>query len=517
MTTIHLKKLDDVNMYVDCDRSTAYEMSDFFSFKAPGFFFHPLYKAGVWDGVIRIFNAMSKKLYIGLLDHVEYFAKSRGYELIVDPDIMTVDEKITPEFTKEFTDKLNAYAKDKTTGKWSPIKARDYQLYALYDGLRFKRTTLVSPTASGKSYIIYGLTRYVQTQIPKDKKTLIIVPTIGLVTQMKEDFKEYSYKNGWDADEEMHLIHGGQDKHTEKGVVVSTWQSIYKMGPKYFKQFGAIIGDECHLFKAKSLTTIMDKLFDCPYRIGLTGTLGSKTVHKLVLEGLFGRSKKYISTKQLMDRKEVADLTIKPIVLKYPDDDKKGLRNFKTKIDGEWITKKATYQEELKFILEHKKRNKFIVNLTHSLSENTLILFSRNDHGKLLRESIAEKLEGTGRKIYFVNGGTSKDDREKVRLIVEKEKNCVIIASYGVFSTGISIKNIHNVIFAAPSKSEFRVLQSIGRGLRVSATKLKVVLWDIVDDLSWKKTQNYALKHFLERMKIYTAEKFKYKMININL
>jgi len=218
-----------------------------------------------------------------------------------------------------------------------------------------------------------------------------------------------------------------------------------------------------------------------------------------------------------MDRKEVADLTIKAINLIYPDEEKKALTQVVKIIDGEEVKRKATYQDELKYILEHKKRNNFIINLTKSLSANTLILFSRNAHGEYLRDKITEKLKGSGRTVYFVNGGTSKDDREYIRLIVEKEKNCVIVASYGVFSTGISIKNIHNIIFGAPSKSEFRVLQSIGRGLRVSASKFKVVLWDIVDDLSWKRHKNYALKHFLERMKLYTAEKFKYEIHNVKL
>lgn len=516
MTDILIKKIDDVYIKIECEESISFELQEFFSFKAPEYWFNPLYKAKRWDGVIRLFSTYSKKLYSGLLPYVIKFAKNNRYDIIIDPKLkITKDNYLSPEETKKFVSSLDPHTLDKSNNEYEKISARDYQLWAIWSNIKNKRGIVVCPTSSGKSLMIYALTRYIQKNI--NKKILIIVPTIGLVTQMYNDFGEYSYSDkNWFPDDQVHKITAGEKKYTNKSILISTWQSIYKMKKDYFKQFGAVIGDECHLFKAKSLIHIMTKLIACPWRIGFTGTLGSKTINKLVLQGLFGKSKKIMTTEELMERKEVANLNIQCINLKYNDAEKKALMRKKyINKTGKIIIKQAEYQDEIKFITEHEKRNKFITNLVLSKKKNSLVLIQKIKHGENLFEMIKKK--SPNRKIYLVNGGTDKKDREKIRILAEKENEVIIIASYGVFSTGVSIKNIFNVVFGSPSKSEFRVLQSIGRGLRISATKSDVTLFDIIDDLSWKKKINYSLKHFIERIKIYNSEKFNYRLFNIDL
>jgi len=376
-------------------------------------------------------------------------------------------------------------------------------LNAFIHVMRNKRALLLSPTASGKSLIIYLIIR--QMIDYKKFKGLIIVPTTSLVEQLFTDFKDYSSENGFDVDSNVHRIYQGKDKQTDKNLTISTWQSLYKLPKEYFHQFDYIIGDEAHQFKAQSLTSIMTSCTNTKYRIGLTGTLDGTQTHKIVLEGLFGPVQKLITTKELIDKKQLADFSIKCLVLKHNEMQCKQLKD-------------KTYQDEIDYIVSCESRNKFIKNLALSLGKNTLILFQYVDkHGKILYDIITKSKNVNNRKIFFVYGKTETEDRENIRKIMESENDAIIIASYGTFSTGINIRNLHNIIFASPSKSRVRNLQSIGRGLRTSESKEKATLYDIADDLRVGKHMNYTLKHFVERVRIYDEENFTYKLYKIGL
>jgi superfamily II DNA or RNA helicase len=275
------------------------------------------------------------------------------------------------------------------------------------------------------------------------------------------------------------------------------------MPKEYFEQFDYVIGDEAHLFKAQSLTSILTSCINAKYRIGLTGTLDGTKTHKLVLEGLFGKVKQVTTTRELIDNQQVSDFEIKCLVLKYNDD---LCQQFKDK----------TYQEEIEFLISNEQRNKFIRNLTISLGTNTLVLYQMVEkHGKILYNMIKDK--AVDRKVFFVSGNTDTDAREEIRRIMEKENDAIVVASFGTFSTGINIRNLHNIIFASPSKSRVRNLQSIGRGLRQAEGKTKATLYDIADDLRYKKHMNFTLKHFVERVKIYNEEKFSFKIYKIGI
>jgi superfamily II DNA or RNA helicase len=332
---------------------------------------------------------------------------------------------------------------------------------------------------------------------------LIVVPTVSLVAQLHSDFNIYG-EEGWDAYRNVHCIMEGKSKDTEKPITISTWQSIYKMPKNYFDQFDVVIGDECHLFKAKSLTSIMTKLTKAKHRIGTTGTLDGTDTHQLILEGLFGPVKQITTTKELIDSKQLSDFHIKALTLRYSEDERKRMA-------------RSRYQDEIDFIVAHEKRRNFIRNLTVSLDGNTLVLFQYVEkHGKPLYECIKNAID-KDRKIFFVYGGTDVDQRERVRAIVEEENNAIIVASNGVYSTGVNIKRLHNIIFTHPGKSKVRTLQSIGRGLRTGEDKTIATLYDIVDDLGYKTHKNFAIKHFLERHKHYMDEKFDVKIYKVDL
>ncbi len=486
-----IEKINEVYMRVDCERSTAMALSDYFTFEVPGARFMPAYRNRIWDGKIRLFSVTTGELYVGLLSYLLKWAKEYGEEYELDDSL-----QINNDLSKENLSKFIKSLKIKSQGK--SITVRDYQIDAIDYGIRNNRALLLSPTASGKSLIIYSLVRYYNLLLrDENKKILILVPTTSLVEQMYSDFLDY----GW-LEYYMQKIYQGHDKKVEKDIVISTWQSIYKMPKKYFEQFGCVFGDEAHLFKAKSLTSIMTKLHLCKYRFGLTGTIDGTQTHRLVLEGLFGSLNKVVSTKELIDKKTLSDFKIRCLVLSYPEEVCKLVKDMK-------------YQDEIDFIVTNTKRNEFIKNLAFVLHRNTLILFQFVEkHGKQLYDLIKND---TKRRIFFVYGGTDTQTREQIREITEEEKDAIIIASYGTFSTGINIRNLHNIVFASPSKSRIRTLQSIGRGLRKSEQKEQAVLYDIADDLRYKSKKNYTLGHFLERLNIYNEEKFNYELQRIKI
>ena len=483
-TTVKISKKNEAYLKIQADPHVFYELSDYFTFDVPGAKFMPQYRSKYWDGKIRLFNTGSGEIYAGLVDKVVTFLDRRGYEYEFEHseyygNPYEENEMVSPEGVFDYMNKI------------SSIKPRPYQVKGVYDALRQNRRLLVSPTASGKSLMIYTIVRYM---IEKENIVLLVVPTTSLVEQMYKDFEEY----GWNSEKYCHKVYSGKEKFDPRPVTITTWQSVYKLDRKFFSRYDCVIGDEAHLFKSKSLVSIMTKLRDAKYRFGFTGTLDGTQTHKWVLEGLFGPTYKIIKTDELMEKGHLAKLDIKILLLKH---------------DPQMFD---TYEDEVQFIIQNEKRNNFIKNLALDLKGNSLILYSRvESHGAVLYDLINNSV--TDREVFFVHGGVDAQEREQVREITEKENNAIIIASYGTFSTGINIKRLHNVIFASPSKSRVRNLQSIGRVLRKGTNKVKAILYDIADDCTKGSRKNYTLNHLIERVKIYNEENFNYEIIPIRM
>lgn len=481
---IILHKKNESYIQFECERSIAQELSEFFTFFVPGFQYTPAFKNKIWDGKIRLVDLRNNSIYHGLVPYIQKFCNERDYNIEIDSEISTTENFSLVEAV-DFARTLKL-----------PFEPRDYQLQSFVHAIRNKRILLLSPTASGKSLILYLIVRYLQLT---DTKGILIVPTTSLVEQMYTDFESY----GFDSEEYCHRQYSGKEKHTNKFLTITTWQSIYKNEPEYFEQFEFVLGDEAHQFKAKSLTTILSGCVNAKHRIGTTGTLDGTQTHRLVLEGLFGPVYKATTTSELIEAKQLAEFRIKCLILKYSEEICK-------------LSKSWDYNQEMEYIVMNNARNDFIRNLSLSLTGNTLILFQFVEkQGKSLYEKIKSK--AGKRQVFFVFGGTDVEVRESIRSITEKSSDAIIVASYGTFSTGINIRNLHNIIFASPSKSRIRNLQSIGRGLRKGENKEQAVLFDIVDDMRTGKHANFVLKHFIERVKIYEEEKFSYKFYNIEL
>ena len=466
MDTVTIKKVDEVYIKLIAEPGIIMELTEDFKFDVPGAQFSPKFKNRVWDGKIRLLNPMTGRLYAGLRHRVEEICKEKGFQVEYASDFSSAEFSV-----KEAEDFVKKIA--------PAMEPRDYQMDAFIKGVRERRSLLLSPTGSGKSFIIYLLTRYYA------KRTLIIVPTVNLVNQLSSDFADY----GFNSDRFIHRVSGGVDKQSDKPITISTWQSIYELPQVYFDSFDVVIGDECHLFAAKSLKGIMENCVNAEHKFGFTGTLDGSKTNKLVLEGLFGPVYKVATTSDLIDQGYLSKIKIKAIVLSYSD--------------------------EIKKLVTLPERNRFISNLALSLKGNTLVLFRYTDQGKKIYEKIA--YENPDRNVFFIDGSITGSNRETIRHSIEDEENAIIVASSGTTSTGVNIKRLHNIIFASPSKSRIKNLQSIGRVLRTSEDKSHATLFDISDDLTWKTRRNHTLLHFMERISTYNEEKFPYKLYNVSL
>lgn len=495
---VEIVKINESHIKVFSSLDIEQEIRDFFTFMAPGHQFDKRFRARLWDGKVSLYNIKTKLLPIGLYPRLVEFCEEQKIEIVFKEcdrfSAVNIPNDIHLEEIQAYVNDLNLWSKN------GPINPRDYQVSAIHKAIRDKRVTLTSPTSSGKSAILYCIIRWILEDDP-DARVLLIVPNVTLVNQMFGDFKEYSTQNEWEVDKHCQKLYSGQSKELSKRVLITTWQSFAKIskdrvnGPKILSLYRGVLVDECHGARGVELQSILEKCTHAQYRIGTTGTLTANQNDKLnilQIEGFLGPVHKVITTKELMDAKQVSNLHIKALVMKYVQDECK-------------LIKAADYQQEIKWLIDNNRRNAFIMKVALTTDGTTLILFKHRDsHAKKIYEAL---LKVSKRPVYYVSGTVAADERERIRQVANKE-DCIIVGTYQTMSTGVNLPSIRNVIFACPSKSAITVLQSIGRGLRLHEGKTHMTLWDIIDDLRFKKSENYAYQHGIERLTIYRKEKF---------
>lgn len=501
--TVYVQKENESYIRIFAEPSILQELQDHFTFEIPNARFTPKFRSGLWDGRIRLLTlspqSTSGRLYAGLFTQLEKTTKDREYTLIKQGFTDTKnDEKTLSSQLSKLIKELNTHSKGK------PIIPFDYQIQSILESIRDERKLIISPTSSGKSLVLYILIQWYLKY--SDKNILLVVPRTSLVEQMYSDFEDYSSKINWNVENNVHKIYSGKDKHTNKRIIISTWQSIFMLPPEWFKKFGVILGDEAHGMAAKSLIKIMTSLVNCNIRIGTTGTIQDTKIHHLVLEGLFGNIFIAATTKELQDRNIISNILVKSVILNYNQD----------------ICRKLTrieYDDEIKFLENNNKRNIFIRDLLCSIKGNTLVLFKHLDHGELLYKILSEKCIQIGdkRKIFYICGDTETLDRERIRKLIETEDDAIIFATFGTFKEGININRLHNTFYAISIKSPITTRQSIGRGLRKGSDKDKLNHYDIIDNLCYKSWKNHSWNQGLYRLKIYTADQFPQKFYKYNI
>lgn len=480
MSGLLFQKYDEVYCRVVGERSDLVNLAELMTFEVPGARFNPMVQSNQWDGKIRLLNLMTGMMYAGLIEHASKIARGIDIDVEVDP---AYDED--PFSTKEATDfleQLNA-----------PLDAHDYQFNSFVHAIQHRRGIFLSPTSSGKSFMIYMITAYLA------RKTLIIVPTTILLKQMTKDLKAYKYIG------DILQVMAGTEKTSDANIVVSTWQSIYKQPVSYFAQYDVVFGDEVHRFSSKALRGLMEKTTKSKYKFGLTGSLDGSKTHELVLIGLFGPVYVTTTTRELIDRGIVSDISIKVMVFSYSKE---------LLID---LPSPAEYKDEDAFILSCNARNRFIKNLVDSLEGNVIILFRKIEaHGDVLYDM----LQGGKKNVHYIHGKIKLEERERIQALAEVENNEAILASDGTFSTGVSINNIQWIIRVNTIKSIVNNVQGIGRGLRKDGKTNHIGYFDLADDLtgtSKSKKKNHLYKHLIERLKIYAKQQLPFKIYPIGL
>jgi len=480
---IIISKIDECNLRVDGEEGILRELNEYYTFEVPGFQFMPGFQSGLWDGRIRQYSLWKRQLPGGLLPKTLAWCKKNQYSVTIDKCLLPTF--IPDEEFDELYDSLNLP---------STFTKEDYQTKLIKRGLELKRALLLGPTGMGKSLIIYALCNIAIRDT--GKKALIVVPTKNLVSQFPVEFRNYGYQKP------MCKFSESKDANQKAEVYISTWHSVYKLPKTFFDQFGILIFDEVQYATAKSITTLMGKTNNIEYKFGLTATLQDAKCHALTLEGMFGPKISSTTTRKLMDAGKLTPIKIIAVLLKHPDEICKRM-------------KEASYHEEIEAIIESTKRNAFLIKFISKIENNTLVLFRRIKHGKLLHDHL--KLISEGRPIYYIDGSVSGEEREYIRQQMEVEQNAILVASFDTMSTGVNIKNLHNAVFVHPSKAKIKVLQSIGRILRKLNGKNEARLFDIADNMMWKKHKNTTFDHFLFRLEAYQKESHPviYKEINL--
>jgi len=476
---------DTTYIKIDCPYNMGIfnEITERFSFYTPGYKFHPKVKAKMWDGIIRLFNRKNHTLPFGLLAQLVLFANDSGYSIKVAEEILptsNINEDIVESFCDDILNLTNP--------------PRDYQIEAVVAALKTGRRLILSPTGSGKSYIFHIAIRYL-LEVEGFDKILLVVPTVNLVSQMLGDFIEYGQNDPkFDRNDYLTIPNKRNIKNGDYKVIISTWQSLQRMPSEYFNGsdefvgFDALLVDEVHTFAATVAGSIAEKSNKIPVKIGMTGTLANTKTAEMQLIGLFGQPYQTTTTKDLMEAGILSTMKITAIQMNHPE-----------------LAPKMKYADEMEYLRNHAPRNQFIASFAEKTAGNSLILFQNHDQGDTIVKLLREK---SNKRIFHVTGRADSDDNEMVRQYCEANHDAIVVANYQVFSTGINIKNLHNVIFASPTKSAIRILQSIGRALRKHDSKDIANIIDLYDEFGDDKTKNHTFRHFLERYQIYMQSKF---------
>lgn len=494
MNEVIVTKINSSYVRVEADEDTLHDINNYFAVYADGYMFNPRYKARVWDGKIRFFSINTGLLPAGLVPTLEKFCIANKLDFKNDLSSDYETEYNEAEFQEICEEALKA----------SGMKMRDYQEAACKLALQKKIGILQCCTSSGKSMIIYNMIRNMLTY-KRIKKILLIVPNVSLVEQMHSDFKEY----GWtDEDKTVELLYAAKDPTFKTPVLISTWQSLQKLTPDFFEDVDAVIVDECHNSKAQVINSILKQCINSEYRIGTTGTLPTGAADLLTITGVLGNVLYTITSKELIDRGILTNMIVAGIVVKYP-------------IDFILKNKGRNYQEEVKLVENYENRTKALEMIfRHTPDEhNVLLLCNHLDHVK--KTAYWLKVNYPNRNVKVISGSVSAAEREDIRKKLESEDGTVIVATYGTCSTGINMPKLHEVILYANSKSKIKVLQSLGRGLRKHNSKKRVILYDIVDDMSYclrtRVIRNYLYQHWKEREKYYKEQEFSVKTMEIEV
>lgn len=506
---IIISKINETFIKVICsDDGIEQDLQERFSFEIPNRKFHPLVKARRWDGIIRLYNKLQKRMYAGLLLKLLQFASKRKYSIHLDESVQDLipNETISMELIQECVE------------KWSPKNEKgeelvpyEYQYEALHYMLNMNRSIGLLATSAGKSLVIALLLRfYLEVEELQDRSFIVVVPSIMLVNQLYDDLA--TYFPDLDISTLCQKITGKYEKRIHKPIVISTWQSlknIDELDPS------VIICDEAHTVEAKVLSNILERVPNCKIRHGLTGTLKDAEESILSVEGLLGPAKRIVTSKELIEEGKATNVKVKIVMLDYSLPTKTMYHDRMNELNKNKKSNGAKrYHEEVEFINEIPSRRKFIQNMLQGLKGNSIALFDRVEgYGVPLYEEMKNRHENT----FIISGDVDEGRRDEIKHLLDGINDGIVYATSNIMSTGVSIKNLHNMVFLGSTKSKIRVLQSIGRLMRLHESKDEAYLYDIVDMLDLNDKENMTMKHIESRLSHYITAGFEVEYIRLNL
>ena len=499
MADVQITKVNEVRMRIAADLSIREELNDYFKFEDPNFQPNSFSK---WDGMVRLFTKGSGLIDIGLLFEVFKFCRANGYTMELDPALRYIQDIPNTEI-EEFINGLNAKIRTEG-GEYVDASCRDYQFDSITTAIRHTRCVLELATSAGKSFILYVMARYYRQRreaLDSGLKTLIIVPSIHLVNQLYDNFEEYAHGSEWRPHQNVQLICEGATKYIQSPIVISTWQGIQKQDKDWFHQFGDVVVDEVHTAKGEALSYILNNCINCDQRLGVTGTLANTNVAGLQVVAHFGAYHKIITARELIDQGYAADIKIKMIQIKHP------LADCLAMVDAE-------YQDEIEFLISNEQRNQLIARMALALKGNVAIMFARIDAHMML---VYEILSAVKKNVFVINGEVKASERIRIQKAIEEGEDITLLASYGTMQQGVSIKKLHHLILAHPSKSYIRIIQTLGRLMRMHSSKEYAQIWDLVDNMVYNGQRNHAVRHSHERYKFYLNERHPVKFMDVAL
>lgn len=510
MVDITITKMNETYIRVVCaEVHMEMEIQDRFSFEVPNAKHDPRVKAGRWDGIRRLYNRTHKRMYTGLLFELMRFLKKQGYTYSVAPELVIKPSVELDDIKHVCTELIKPHDKGHL------IELYDYQYDAVHYMLNMNRTICLAATSAGKSVSIYAALRLYQlSDDMAGKHMIVIVPSKLLVEQMYSDFENYSTFEGatWNARDHCQRVSSDHKGPVKKQIVITTWQSLKNIPGYMISDAGAIFVDEAHTVKGPVLASFLELAVNCGVRHGLTGTLNDFEADELSAQGLLGPSKRIVTSREIIDAGRATDVTVNMIILDYDVDTKRKYAADQMNVPATRSSLK--YNSEVNFINNLDCRKKLINDIALKLKGNTIILFDRvEEYGIKLYDEMKEKHD----KTFLIVGDVGIKDRVKIKDMLENVEGAIVYATSSIMSTGISIKNLHNIIFASSSKSKIRVLQSIGRLMRLHESKSMAQLIDFVDKLDHKGMPNFTLKHCEERIKFYSREKYKTNIMTMKM
>jgi len=422
----------------------------------------------------------SGKFEIGLLQNIIDFLEKQHIQYTINSDL---EKLFNVGFKNPIIESLS-------------IPYRDYQKESILNCLKQGRGVVIIPTAGGKTLVMAGLIKSIRENIQDPNALcLVLVPSLQLVEQTSQDFSSYGLRD-------VTKWSGNNSPDLNASVIVAGTQILLseKTDLSILHDVKILIVDETHGLRRGNEINKIFNIIKTNYKFGFTGTMPTSLIDQWNIIGKTGPIVFEQKTQSLKQQNYVSNFKITILKIKHDKIPKFAVNN---------LTPASAYNQEVDFLINHGRRNEIISKLASRLDQNTIIMVDRIDHGISLETNLKDMCQKLKKDVYFIRGSTDIEEREQIRKLMESKNNVIVVAISKIFSTGINIPNLHNIIFASAGKAKIKIMQSIGRALRLHPTKILAHIFDVADNTKYGKI------HLDERIKLYTLEKYNFEIKNI--